>query len=136
MVNKQFATAVHIMTSLSFAEEPISSSYLAGSVNTNPVVIRRLLLQLQKAGLVQSTKGQNGGVTLKRSANSITLEEIYEAVQTSQMISAANRKIKKSCPVSRSMKSVMCQIATGAEEATKRYLRNIHLSDLKKKVNE
>lgn len=139
MVNKQFATAVHVMTALTLENGgagPISSSRLAESVNTNPVVIRRLLLLLQKADLVSSTKGQNGGVTLKRNASTITLEDIYLAVQTCQMISGSDRKVKKNCPVSRSMKAVMCGVATGVEDASKKYLRTIYLSDLKKKVME
>ncbi|MBV9496028.1 MAG: Rrf2 family transcriptional regulator, partial [Acidobacteria bacterium] len=42
--SSRFATAVHILTLLAGEnEEPLTSDYIAGSVNTNPVVIRRLL---------------------------------------------------------------------------------------------
>ena len=61
--------AVHVLTLLALsAEERRSSRYLAGSVATNPVVIRRLLAQLAQAGLVESAHGATGGFRLARPA--------------------------------------------------------------------
>lgn len=54
--------AVHVMTVLAYKEgDRVTSAFLAGSVNTNPVIIRRLLLALQRARLVETGKGARLG---------------------------------------------------------------------------
>ena len=58
MVNQQFTFAVHIMTALACAPGLMDSQTLAASVNTNPVVVRRLLLALRRAGLIETQAGQ------------------------------------------------------------------------------
>ncbi|HEX8852924.1 MAG TPA: Rrf2 family transcriptional regulator, partial [Pyrinomonadaceae bacterium] len=79
--NSRFAVAVHALTLLAWAgEEPVKSEYLACSVNTNPVVIRRILCALARAGLVTSQTGASGGSRLARPAAEITLREVYRAV--------------------------------------------------------
>ena len=45
---------------------PVCSTIVAESVNTNPVVIRRLMRDLEKAELVSSATGRAGGFTLNR----------------------------------------------------------------------
>ena len=59
----------------------MTSEYIAGSVNTNPVVIRRIVGMLKKGGLVVSTEGAGGGTELARLAGKITLAEVYRAVE-------------------------------------------------------
>ena len=76
----RLAVAVHILALLSFMkEEYTTSDLLARSVNTNPVVVRRLLGQLKKAGLVDVRRGQ-GGAILKRRPEDISLLDVYKAV--------------------------------------------------------
>jgi DNA-binding IscR family transcriptional regulator len=42
--SSRFAVAVHVLTLMAWAdEEPLKSEQVAESVNTNPVVIRRML---------------------------------------------------------------------------------------------
>ena len=50
--SSRFAVAVHILTLLASADGPVPSSLIAGSVGTNPALIRRLVAQLADAGLV------------------------------------------------------------------------------------
>src|SRR5438046_1301705 len=70
----RFAMAVHVLTVLAYKEgDRVTSAFLAGSVNTNPVVIRRLLLALQRARLVETRKGAGFGSRLSRSPGRIKL---------------------------------------------------------------
>jgi hypothetical protein len=56
--NSRFAVAVHVMSLMAWSgEEPLKSDQVADSVNTNPVVIRRMLLELAEAGLVGFADG-------------------------------------------------------------------------------
>lgn len=76
----RLSVAIHILTVLSFAgTETRSSELLARSVNTNPVVVRRLLSLLKKAGLIEVQRG-SGGSTLSGKPENITLLDVYRAV--------------------------------------------------------
>ena len=76
----RLAVAIHILAALSFADKEYKSSdLLARSVNTNPVVVRRLTSQLRKAGLVDVRRGA-GGTALNQHPEKITLLDVYKAV--------------------------------------------------------
>src|SRR5664279_3192542 len=80
--NFRFATGVHTLVLLAAEPEILQTSNdIARKLNTNPVVIRRVLASLQKAELVSSQKGPSGGSRLSRPAKSITLRDIYRAVE-------------------------------------------------------
>jgi len=135
MVNQQFATAVHILTALACnKKELMSSDNLAVSVNTNPVVIRRLLSQLTKNKLVITTRGKSGGVKLAKEPNQINLKDVYLAVAPSEVIAPRNKSPHKECAVSCAMFSIMTGIAEGTHKATLKYLESHRLSDLSKKI--
>jgi DNA-binding IscR family transcriptional regulator len=57
-----------------------NSGMISKSVNTNPVVIRKILSKLAEANLVVSKPGPHGGSEVARHPSKITLEEIYLAV--------------------------------------------------------
>lgn len=144
MVNQQFATAVHVMTALGYScskrkskKEPnelLSSEFIAKSVNTNPVVIRRLLGQLSKAGLVQTTRGKMGGVCLAKDASLITLKDIYLGIEFTEKITPHNKSPHPDCPVSTNIHDIMSNICSGFNKVTLKYLESIKLSDLVKTV--
>ncbi len=79
-VSTRFSMGVHILAMLDICREmPCTSEFIAGSVNTNSVVIRRILGMLKKAGLVKTTLGRKGAELLKR-PEEITLLDVYRAV--------------------------------------------------------
>ncbi len=134
MVNQQFTFAVHILTALAFAEETMDSQHLAASVNTNPVVIRRLLLGLRRAHLVETYTGKHGGTKLSKRPAQISLLEVYDAVQPRPVIAINERKALKQCRVSCNMREIMSGVAAGAEDAVRQHLRGITLQQLLRKV--
>jgi len=82
-VNTRFSVAVHVLAliSLNEAHDLISTSEsLASSVRTNPVVIRRLLSSLKKAGLVEVSRGVKG-MSLNRLPEELSLLDVYRAVR-------------------------------------------------------
>ena len=137
MVNQQFATAVHVLTALAFHKKSLmSSEVLAQSVNTNPVVIRRLLSQLTKAHLVSTTRGKAGGVKLAQEPYAITLKDVYLALSPSDPMAPRDKAAMKECPVSCSMFSIMTHVSEGTQKATMKYLESQKLSDLIKKIQK
>lgn len=150
MVNKQFANAVHLMTSLALLKQKSSSvdklssktmspaqmnsEQLAESANTNAVVIRRLICSLSRAGLIQTSRGKSGGVSLAKDPSEITLNDIYSALELSEAISHHEKPTHKECPISCATHQMILSISEGAEKALEKYLQSQKLSDLIKKI--
>jgi DNA-binding IscR family transcriptional regulator len=93
-----------------------SSALLAGSVDTNPVVIRRLLGLLHRAGLVRGRTGPGGGFTLARPASSITLADVFRAVEVGGAAPARHRP-NAACPVGGAVPDELRRIGERAERA-------------------
>ena len=80
-MNSQLPIALHIMGFLAFSRgDALTSEVLAATYGTSPVVLRRVLAKLKRAGLVQSRRGVGGGSVLARPADAVTLREVYEAI--------------------------------------------------------
>ena len=95
----------------------VTSSYLAASVNTNPVIIRRLLLTLQKARLVDTSKGAGSGSRLDRSPARISLAEVYNAVEEEDAFTMPRREPNKRCPVGQCIQDELERVFSSAENA-------------------
>ncbi len=136
VVNQQFTFAAHILVALAFAKKIVDSRTLAASVGTNPVVVRRLLLDLRRAGLIRTFPGKYGGAELLRKPERITLLDIYQAVQPQPVISVSKRKSFRRCPVSCNIKPIMSRVAEAAENAVRRQLRTITLKEIVRQIPE
>lgn len=132
MVDTRFPISVHIMTYLAYQPDTsLSSIELARSLKTNPAFVRRLVRRLVEAGLIQSTRGKGGGITLARPAKEITLKDIYIAsLQDKQLVCLPKKPPKISCPVSCSMSDVLAKIVHGIESSTLKYLEEITLQQI------
>ena len=123
------------MTALAFSpDEVMGSQTLAASVNTNPVVVRRLLLALRRAGLIETFAGKHGGARLCKKPERISLVDIYDAVESRPVIPVNERKVSKHCHVSCNMKSIMSSVAESTEQAVRKHLRAITLAQLVRKM--
>jgi DNA-binding IscR family transcriptional regulator len=79
--SSRFAVAVHVLTLMAWSDdESLKSEQMAVSVNTNPVVIRRMLCDLAEDKLVVSHTGSTGGSRLARKPAQISLLDVYRAV--------------------------------------------------------
>lgn len=133
MTSTRFSVAVHILTLLAMQDEPVTSDYVAGSVQTNAVVVRRILSALREAGLVRAVSGPGGGFVLAGKANAVTLREVYEAVAERSLI-AIHSETNPKCPVGRNIEGILEQVTGEAEEAMLRKLADTTLSRLVSRV--
>jgi Rrf2 family protein len=123
--------AVHVLTVLAYKEgDRVNSGFLAGSVNTNPVIIRRLLLALQRAKLVETSKGAGAGSRLSRSPARINLADIYRAVEAAEPFPTPSRKPNSNCPVGTCMRAALEEIFASAQTALERELARTTLAGL------
>ena len=96
----RFVVSVHILVNLAVGDgAPLRSENLAYSANTSPTVIRGLLVRMNNAGLTKSQLGSGGGALLARAAERITLLDVYEAVEDTELFSVHREKPCKDCPV-------------------------------------
>ena len=117
-VSTRFTVALHILTLLASNRQlPLTSEYIAGSVNTNSVVVRRLLGLLRRSGFVTSQPGTGGGWQLSREPASITLVDVRRAVNEGSPFTMHSQPPNPACPVGRNIQAVLREPYARAERA-------------------
>lgn len=132
MANSRFAVATHIVAGIALKEGdgPVSSEYLASSVNTNPVVVRRIIQDLVKGGLLRGKAGKGGGSELALPLEKINLFQIYQAVQKDSIFDFNPNAPAKHCPLSCRMKAMLEPVFESVDQGLAEKLKKIRLSDL------
>jgi Rrf2 family protein len=133
-VNTQFSIAVHVLAAIANYKSAFTSEVLAGSVNANPVFVKRILVKLSKAKLVSTTVGKSGGYDLARSPKSITLFDIYSAVNPPSAFAIHTYAESKGCVVSCNIKEVMSEVLIGTQNAVENDLKRTTLADVVLKI--
>jgi len=129
--SSRLSVALHILTMLALEERPAcSSAAIAGSVNTNPVVVRRVLGLLRAAGLVESTSGAEGGARLARNPAAIGVAEVRRAVEPGALFALHHRPPNQGCPCGRNIQPVLRELYGRAEAAAERALAEATIADL------
>jgi Rrf2 family protein len=129
--SSRFVVAVHVVTLLAHEEgKALTSDYIAGSVNTNPVVIRRILIQLSKAGLISTTEGAGGGTVLARAPGRITLAEIFEAVEQGEFFVLPLNDPNPLCPVGRCVQTILGEYLDGFKEVMVKAMSRVSVADI------
>lgn len=106
MNNGRFAISLHILTLLAHQQgEWLSSEYIAGSININPVLVRKEISNLREAGLVESREGKNGGSTLAKPPSKILLSDVYNAVRQEVLLGRAKNSPNPDCIVGKQINS-------------------------------
>ncbi len=133
MIDVRFPTALQMMLSLAHAQaegvERLSSAQLAEGVDSNPTFVRRLLVPLIQAGLVRSTMGRDGGVSLSCAAAKITLAEIYNATMGEKRLWTGRSGIPHRCLVSCNVEQFFENLADEVDESVLRLLKRRTLAD-------
>jgi Rrf2 family protein len=129
--NSRFAVAVHVMTLMAWSgEEPLKSEQVADSVNTNPVVIRRMLCELAEAGLVVSQTGSLGGSRLACDPATTTLLDVYQAIECKGVFSLHRQPPSRDCPVGVNIETVLGDVLMEVDSAVEAVLARITINDV------
>jgi Rrf2 family protein len=131
--SSQFPLAVHLLVALSFRPEDfISSDSLSGTVHTNPVVVRRIVASLRRAGFVVSQAGVAGGVRIAKPSRQITLLDVYRAVGQTGLFRMHNPN--RSCPIGKRIPDALGEFLPKAEQAFERSLADASVEDVARRV--
>ena len=137
-ISSRFSVAVHVLTLLAVTPpgELLTSDRMAGSVNTNPVVIRRILGQLKKAGLVE-VRPAAGGTYLARPAAAITLLDVYRAVEvTDERLFSLHANPNPDCLEGRHIQDALDGTLRRAQVALEQELAGTTLAQVVENVRE
>jgi Rrf2 family protein len=107
--SSRFIVAIHALSILArySGKGPVCSALVAESVHTNPVVIRRLMGELERAKLVRSVAGRSGGFQLDRDAAEITLADVYFAVEDENVFRMHKSDPNSQCPVAAQLGKIL-----------------------------
>ncbi|WP_077622900.1 Rrf2 family transcriptional regulator [Sediminibacillus massiliensis] len=131
-ISSRFAVGIHILTLLEFNKKGVNSSeFLAGSVNTNPAVIRKIMGMLKKAGLVKVQPGVAGAELAKNIAD-ITLLDVYRAVNVvpEQELFSIHESPNPQCPVGRNIQDAILPLFGTAQLAMEKALGSVTIEDI------
>ena len=84
-ISTKFTIAIHILAAVEYfgKDQKVTSDLLSSSIGANPVIIRGLMSDMKKAGLIDIKRGP-GGITLSRPLDEISFYDVYEAVEKSK----------------------------------------------------
>ena len=136
-ISSRFTMAIHMFACIdTFKDMKMTSDFMAGSIGTNPVIIRKLLQQLKAAGLIEVARG-TGGVTIKKPLSEITFLDIYKAVECTpdEELFRFHENPNRQCPVGRNIHHVLDDKLAQAQAAMERELDGITLDDVKNDIS-
>ncbi|RBW68410.1 Rrf2 family transcriptional regulator [Bacillus taeanensis] len=137
-ISSRFSVGIHILALIELNKDGVSSSeFLAGSVNTNPTLIRKIMGMLKKAGLIEVKPGI-AGAKLAKDLSSITLLDVYKAVDVVQEKELFNvhENPHPDCPVGRNIQDSINPVLAAAQLAMEKVLGNVTIEDIVKDIVE
>lgn len=130
-ISSRFTIAIHtLLCILLFEDEKITSNFLAGSVQVNPVIIRNILIQLKKAKIIIVKRGK-GGISINKKAKDITLLEIFEAVESLDgKLFSFHKKPNSKCPVGNNITKILLPKLDNIQKSMEKELEKTTLKDI------
>ena len=135
-ISSRFTMAIHMFACIdTFSDQKMTSDFMAASIGTNPVIIRKLLQQLKAAGLIEVSRG-TGGVTITRPLDEITFLDIYKAVECApdEQLFHFHENPNQQCPVGKNIHRVLDDRLLQVQKAMEDKLAQMTLADVKKDV--
>lgn len=129
-IDSRLSSVIHVLLHMHDAPAPLSSEKLAAFLRTNPVVVRRMLGQLRKAGLVHSGKGHGGGWQLAGTLESISLLDVHAALGSPPIFAFGNRTAAPKCLVEQAVNSALDEAMGEAEALLLARLKAVSLASL------
>jgi DNA-binding IscR family transcriptional regulator len=113
--DSRLSGVLHVLLHMAEVDGPVTSETMANAMQTNPVVIRRIMAGLRDAGYVRSEKGHGGGWTIARDLAAITLRDVYAALGSPELFAMGNRMEVPGCLVEQAVNAALNSAFEGAE---------------------
>ena len=110
-------------------DEWLTSEWMAGSINVNPVIVRKEISVLKQAGLISSRQGKEGGSQLAKNADLIQISDIYLAVKNTEVLGKKNNNPNPACPVGREINDHLNTLFSETDQLVLNFLGNKSLKE-------
>ncbi len=132
MNNTRFATVIHILTLMVDNDELLTSEWIAGSIQINPVIVRKELSVLRKAGFVISHQGKEGGSKLAKNPSEIFLSDLLMSIKSVETLGKKNLHPNPNCSVGKKINQQLDQLYQEIDQELLKVLKNKTLLDFYK----
>ncbi|WKN29166.1 Rrf2 family transcriptional regulator [Apilactobacillus kunkeei] len=127
----RLSDAVHILTYIGaseIVEDDLSSRAIAGSINSNPSLVRRLMSSLKNAGLITSEPGR-AAVSLSKPTSKITLLDVYKAIEEPDLFHV-DEETNQQCPIGANIQSTLHKAYDEVQKQAEDEMSKITLKDI------
>ena len=132
-ISSRFTIALHIFTCVETFKDDykVTSDFLASSINTNPVIIRKILSQLKNAGLITVARG-TGGIAPTRPISEITFYDVYQAIEPVENgdLFHFHEAPNPECPVGRNIHTLLDDKLKAIQDAMEAEMKKYTVADL------
>ncbi|MEN5157455.1 Rrf2 family transcriptional regulator [Achromobacter spanius] len=128
--DSKLSGVLHVLLHMAERPGPMTSDDLGRVMQTNPVVIRRIMGGLRQQGLVRSEKGHGGGWTISCDFNAVTLRDIYEALGAPEIFAMGNRSESPGCLVEEAVNASLDDVFEQAQQLLLDRLGKVTLAEL------
>lgn len=136
-MTSKFTIAIHMIVAIDYFQnsEIVTSSFLAGSVGVNPVIVRNVMGDLKNAGILEISRGKSG-MELAREPENITFYDVYKAVDCvgGEGLFHFHEQPNADCPVGRNIHKALDDELTEIQRAMEEQMRAVKLSDIVNKI--
>ena len=138
-ITSKFTIAIHIITAIDYFGDTmkVTSSFLAGSVGANPVIVRNVMGNLKAAGIIETSQGKSG-IRLARKRDEITFYDIYRAVECvdDRGVFHFHENPSIRCPVGRNIHRALDGKLRKVQDAMEAELRRITVADVESDIRK
>ena len=138
-ISSRFTVALHIFICVDTFKDDykVTSDFLAGSINTNPVIIRKILTQLKNAGLITVARG-TGGITVNKALSEITFYDVYQAIEPVENgdLFHFHESPNPECPVGRNIHRLLDEKLKAIQNSMEDKMKEFTLADLRTGMQE
>ena len=138
-ISSRFTVALHIFTAVDVFKDDykVTSDFLAGSIGTNPVIVRKLLTQLKNAGLITVARG-TGGIELTKELSEISFYDVYQAIEPLEGgdLFRFHDAPNPQCPVGRNIHALLDDKLSDIQEAMESEMKKYTLQDLREGMQD
>ncbi len=105
--DSRLSGVLHVLLHMAEHDGPLTSEQMAKAMDTNPVVVRRVMAGLRDKGYVQSGKGHGGGWTLSCDLTQVTLRDVYVALGSPSLLAIGNRTESPGCAIEQAVNAAL-----------------------------
>lgn len=134
--DSKLSSILHVLLHMAHLDRPMTSEQLAGYLDTNPVLVRRVMAGLRERGYVASSKGHGGGWSISCDLRQVTLRDIYQAVGSPTVFAMGNRIEQPGCLVEQVVNQSLASAFDEAEALLIARLGDVTLSQLSERFSQ